>query len=657
MRFLVLPFWLIAAVTQASPQAEQPLVRITVNLVQIDAVVTDSRGRHVPDLKAGDFEVFQDGKRRRITAFSHVRGATAEMPRSDRPAQKTPDQQHQMVALVVDDLGLSAQSIFQTRGALREFIERRMRPGDQVAIVRTSGGVGVLQQFTSDKRRLLAAVERLRAVMGRQEIDAFDTLSVAIPLMHRKIAGVGQGQSANDRLREKMYTLASRGALNLIIRGLHQFPGRKCLLLFSENVKTVDLNDPFTSGLLEAAQKVTDSANRSSVVIDAIDPRGVVFAGGQAANEQYVRSIQGLAYLADQTGGLFLRYDNDLAGSIERALADKQGYYLIGYVPPSDTFKRGTFHRLALRLKRPGFRLRYRQGFLGVSDETAPPSESGITAALVSPFNSEDVRVKLTPVSGFDERQGPYITSLLHINAQSLRFMDEPGGWLKAAVLTLVATFDENGKMTAKTSRPIDIRVKPEQREELEKHGVVYAVGHWVKQAGVYQLRAVVEDLGSRRIGSAASFVEVPDARNRLALGGILLGSVNAMTSPGGGLVPTVNAADPEGSPAVRMFKPGAMLRYEAEILSIQTAGQTSKPELETRMMLYRDGKRIYRGEVQRLQAPEGTNYGRVLTSGQFSMPADAAPGEYVLELVVIDRLAQSQDSAVRQVIDFEVVR
>src|SRR5262245_37601090 len=61
--------------TPQSPPAAQPgreVVRITTQLVQVDAVVTDKNGRHVEDLTESDFELLVDGKKQQLTHFSHV---------------------------------------------------------------------------------------------------------------------------------------------------------------------------------------------------------------------------------------------------------------------------------------------------------------------------------------------------------------------------------------------------------------------------------------------------------------------------------------------------------------------------------------------------------------------------------------------------------
>ena len=168
----------------AAPQQPQPaqvptpeaddddVVRITSNLVQFDAVVTDKQGRRVADLRPEDFEVYVDGRRQEITNFSFVAGGAeagraAQTPaRNDgsTPAPPLPPvplragQVRRTIALVADDLGTSFQDIISVRRALKKFVDEQMQPGDLVAIMRTSAGVGALQQFTTDKQLLYRAI-------------------------------------------------------------------------------------------------------------------------------------------------------------------------------------------------------------------------------------------------------------------------------------------------------------------------------------------------------------------------------------------------------------------------------------------------------------------------------------------------------------------
>ena len=61
--YLVLPAF-------AQTQSDD-VVRITTNLVQVDVVVT-KKGKPIKDLKAEDFEIFEDGRKQEIISFAYV---------------------------------------------------------------------------------------------------------------------------------------------------------------------------------------------------------------------------------------------------------------------------------------------------------------------------------------------------------------------------------------------------------------------------------------------------------------------------------------------------------------------------------------------------------------------------------------------------------
>jgi hypothetical protein len=93
-----------------------------------------------------------------------------------------PEDVRRTIAVVVDDLGLSWESTSYVRRALKKFVDEQIQPGDLVAIIRTSGGMGALQQFTADKRQLYAAVERVKwNSLGRGGVSAFAPMEPPLP--------------------------------------------------------------------------------------------------------------------------------------------------------------------------------------------------------------------------------------------------------------------------------------------------------------------------------------------------------------------------------------------------------------------------------------------------------------------------------------------
>src|SRR5258708_17706145 len=154
---------------------DAPRFRVGIDAVRIDAVVTDRDGRIVSDLTADEIDVRQDGKPQKVTfaQFVPVLSGPAPLPstpfaRSSAEAYAMPprpvkrEEVQRTVAIVVDDLGLSVESLYYTRSALHAFLDRELRPTDLVALVRTGGAGGGLQPFTTDRRVLHAAIDALQ---------------------------------------------------------------------------------------------------------------------------------------------------------------------------------------------------------------------------------------------------------------------------------------------------------------------------------------------------------------------------------------------------------------------------------------------------------------------------------------------------------------
>src|SRR5262249_47901932 len=111
---------------QAAKEKAEDVVKISVTLVQVDAMVTNGRGEHVSDLKQSDFELLEDGRPQHITNFSYVRAAPASAgavpaPIAGKPTGPAPpvnlkpNQVKRTIALVVDDLALSFDSVSMVR--------------------------------------------------------------------------------------------------------------------------------------------------------------------------------------------------------------------------------------------------------------------------------------------------------------------------------------------------------------------------------------------------------------------------------------------------------------------------------------------------------------------------------------------------------------
>jgi VWFA-related protein len=734
--------------TVSSPEDED-VVKITTNLVQVDAVVTDRSGKVVTDLAPSDFQIFEDGHPQSITNFSFVntsaapastavkaataattpKGGAANVPVP--PARLRPEQVRRTIALVVDDLGLSFESMHFVRAGLRKFVAEQMQEGDLVAIIRTGGGVGALQQFTTDKQLLNAAIEHINwDLRGRSGFGAFaaienDPLSNFANSRPMVSGGSGSGVSsqglqnamgnqtperdarnkAND-FKEEVFAVGTLGAINYVIRGLKDLPGRKSVVLVSDSLAIFSPQGDANDRVLEAMRRLTDLANRASVVIYTIDARGLpvnlfqaqdqpqgvvklpdgtkvsgLSAPATAQNltrrsQELIRSQDGLSYLAAQTGGFFVNNNNYLNDGLRIVMDDQKGFYLIGYRPGESTFDprtgRQRFHDIAVRVTRPGLSVRTRTGFFGISDEEAKPVRSTaaeqLMAAITSPFGSGDVDLRLTSLFFNDAQSGSFMRSLIYVDARSLTFREQADGSRKANMDVVAVTFGADGMIVDQRSTPETIVVRAEQYQQMLKSGLIFGINLPIKKAGAYQLRVAVRDSASERVGSASQFIEVPRLeQNRLTLSGIYLASNEqatllqdrrravpppTLTNTGGGA--TFGELAPESGPAVRRFQAGTVIDYGFEVYNPRLDKATGRPQLQTQVRLFQAARQVYAGKMIPIIA--AASYARrVAAIGHLQLGTNLAAGEYILQVIVVDKLAKEKQQVAEQWIDFEI--
>jgi VWFA-related protein len=688
----------------ATQDRGQPLLRVSVDMVQVDVVVTDERGAPVTDLRQEDFQILQDGRLQQVSAFSYVdvprattttaaaAGATAQAapagesagPAAPLPAGATPSIPGNTLVIVVDDLSMTHASVHRTKQLLNQVIDEQIGAGDRVAIVRTVGGAGLYQQFTSDKARLREAVSRLRFVLHsdnvadpeaalQQEVAAKlppardrNEREAPAPQREKAFSEERKGAVQAERYANQIVASGVLGTLQAVLTGLRNEPGRKGVLLLSDGFNVEDENGhpyPYVRSILE---RVVDQAARSFAVIYSINVRrfapmpnaslgvGTGDASGartlvrDKALESFRRATDGPAYLADQTGGFFFANPSDLRLAASRSLSDQRGYYLLGYSPDARTAAEdpdgARFHRIEVRLTRPGLQVRARKGFLGRPGGGLLSAGSALADAALSSFTPSTLDLRLTSYFVKPEDSGEVVRSLLHIDASQLGFDRATEQELRQARLDLIAlAIDERGAIIGQDRRAYQIST----REAVAAgEGLVYRFDVPVSKAGPCYMRVAVRDNTSGRIGSAHQFVLVPDLEHAgLALSGIVIGASEAGERGVGAI-----------HPALRRVTPPARLGYSVQIFNARNHPRTRRPALTSQVTLLRDDTIVYAGpvlEVQAAGAPgEPVTVGSSLTLGS-AMPA----GEYLLQLEITDRAEPDRVRRARQTVDFVIHR
>jgi VWFA-related protein len=677
----------LACAQNASPPAGQPsktTIRIDVNLVQVDAVVSDSRNRRVSDLQASDFELLQDGKPQAITNFAYVankpaaagaRAVVAKPAKGDVPPPPPvlqPTEVRRTLAFIVDDLGLAGENIPTVRDTIRKFVDNEMRPDDLVAIVRTGAGMGALQQFTTDKRLLHEALDRVNYGQSRVGVSSF------APLGSTPTGRGARGAIELDHLREDSFAAGSLGAIRFVVNSMAGFPGRKSVVLFTENIRMI-YRGTTDEMVAQAVRQLSDAANRAAVVIHAIDPRGLPDLNLAAQDNtagmsrrrvsrvpaqrevEMERTEEGMFALSEATGGLFLHDVNDLGEALRRAAGDSDGYYLIGYHPDANTFEANAgqprFHKIDVKVKKSGLHVRSREGFFGGSAAGSQSSEhtreAQLNRALQSPY-AGSMHPRLTAVFSNLRQTGSFVDVLVHFDATELKWSSEPDGSHKAQVDVAAATFDENGLALAAVDTTFPLLLSSQQYGDALRKGMFYSIHVPIDKPGPYLVRAALRDPATEGSGSAEQFVEVPDiGSGHLALSGIIMQEAAAQTTADVAQGPAPRA-DLTGGAAGRSFRRGEPMTYTYEILNAASAAGQS-PELEVQTRVFHDGAQVMTDKIA-LNAAAGLQDPQHLrAAGRLALGRDMASGEYVLQVIVTDKLARNKLNVATQSVDFEI--
>ena len=382
----------------------------------------DSRGVPVTDLDRSEVEVLEDGRRQEITAFARVSipiAPSVEAPATTPRRFTPPDVVSNRVArasrifvLVLDDLHVDRRNTHHVKQAARRFVEHYVEPDDLVAVVYTGVRPDAAQDFTSDRRLMLAAIDKFigrklpPATIERMEQD--NTLFRARGAPRFEDLRDKQDGERAFNARSAMASIESISALLARVTGR-----RKAALVFSEGVD-YDLAGLRTRGrsaavgptvlaptaptgasetdamgradvhsyahdVLISIQAAIGAASRANVALYPMDVQGgdtsdaLGDLGAPAADpslgltpshvQSEMRDAQEtLVVMAENTGGFAALTPSDYENAFGRIVRESSEYYLLAYSPWNPA-PDGTYRDISVKVKRPGVEVLARRGY------------------------------------------------------------------------------------------------------------------------------------------------------------------------------------------------------------------------------------------------------------------------------------------------------
>ena len=671
-----------------SPQKPTATFKADVNLVEVHAVVTNQRGEFVGDLSKDDFEVYESGRLQPATVFHLV---DAPVPNAEpRPAELLvePDVRStaarfegRLYVLMLDDLHTTTLRSHLVRGAARRFVERHLADGDLAAVVYTSGRTDAAQELTPSRRLLLAAVDRFHG----QKLPSATKERLAVHLNDRENERAAAGSSGDESTTNtsSSSTAATRtddpydpergmnaqralGSIRSVAQWMSDVPGRrKSLVLFSEGID-YDIYDVFgnrsASAIMQDARDAIAAAQRANVTIYAVDPRGLTDLGDEAITiaslsddpsvdygtsrgfqRELLMAQESLITLAEETGGIAVVRNNDVAGGLTRVVRDTSRYYVIGYVT-DPSVSPGKFRKIEVKVKRPGLKVRARRGYMPPDARAAakreaeikPGTSPALVAALTNPVPVGDVPVRVwaAPFRGTGKQAS--VALAVEIDGSALKYQQRDDRFLEDLELSVVAA-DEQGKVRGSDRQTLNLKLKPETHKMLTMRGGVRMLSRIELPPSRYQLRIGVHESNGGAVGTVPFDLEVPDyAKLPFTMSGLVLTSSEAaaLVTP----KPDAVLKDVFPSPpvAARTFGNEGVIGVFAELYDRSTP---SPHDVDFRVSVRpaAGGAPVFSSTETRSMAASGS----VRTHGyKAEVPLkDLAPGSYVLRVEAASRV------------------
>ncbi len=538
----------VKAISPSTTYESGTVLQVHTRLVVIDVIATDEHGHAVPDLKATDFSLLEDGKPQKVRAFAF------EHPFAPDPNEKFPalppnvftnlplfPSSSAMSVIVMDVLNTSLTDQAYARQKLLHYLDN-MPPNEPTAIYIMGDRLKMVHDFSTDHAALKEAVEKTKL---ESSLLAESPL-VELPGSAGAGPGAGNAQRELEQTRRTVRIEYSLQALQTIAHALAGYEGRKNLIWISAafplsinpNISLEeDSGSPFDE-MENHGQKVAKTAQiltDSQVAIYPVDPRGLAtFSTFSAANggggysrnpAAFGNALQGesrrltaahdtMNLLAENTGGKAFYNRNDLDKAIYDGVTDGSTYYLLGYYPENKKWD-GKFRKVQVKVTRGGVKLRTRLGYYAADPqpvEIKPNTKQrdrdlGDALRLGGPtLTSLFFEAGVMPPTPQSQNK---ITVNYAISPHALRIQRGEDGLEHADLECVVQAYNEKGKPVNSVFSSVQVAMKPQTYQKSLKTGLP-CQNQLELQPGSYQLRFAVRDAHTGLIGTSDGKVNVP---------------------------------------------------------------------------------------------------------------------------------------------------
>jgi VWFA-related protein len=495
-------FVFIAAAQQ--PQTPESTLSVTSRLVVMDVVVVDRSGKPVTNLAKSQFTVTEDKVPQTIRNFdppsAHAMpaGAAGDVVHSAADLPKIG--QAPVNVLVFDEVDTSFHQLAYAREMMEKYLKAQpaVLPVPTLFIAAGYSRVVVLHDYTQSRAELLASVQKHTADLDFTQI--VNTLNG------------GAGGSENGLVK-------TLGAMLQIAQSVAGIPGRKNVIWvgtgYNKAYDLTNMSEKDHDKVVASIEQVTDRMLQARVTLYIIDPGGPLKADDptdQTLDPSNVSSAgssigdfgdnMGMDTFADNTGGRVIGGRNDLDVQVAEVSQEGAEYYTLSYIPGSSSEAAQPFRKIHVSVNDPSLRVITRQGYF--------TTEAPVSKVALAPKAKQANDVKYDLMSA--ARTTMAYTALhtdakrskngyaVFVNANDLKFAEQPDGSRIAEVTILAVCYSNKGKETAQ--RAVEMKQQLAPTDVIRSGSQVSFALPLVVPPFTGRIRIVVRDAATGALGA-----------------------------------------------------------------------------------------------------------------------------------------------------------
>jgi len=537
-------------------QAQQPVFRAGIDVVQVDVSVLDRDRRPVRGLASADFTVFEDGKPQEIVAFAPIDLPTLELPsapwlRDVPPDVRTNDLgEARLFAIIMDDAATPPD--LQMSRSARQIGHRvvdQLGPADLAAVIFTRNNRHA-QDFTTERARLHVAIDQfipgvVYGLPGTNELSDSYSFTSSIETLNRVteyLATVPQRRKTVIYVSPGVPVDLEEAASVMLIGPGTSMAEHDLAIDLADALRTINkVQAGYALGLRDALVR----AQHGNVNVYSIDPGGLAglqfflqnrTGGGQpvgtpAAGQPggaLVDAIQRaslhrdyLRTVADNSGGRAILDTNDLGAAVDGIFRENSSYYLLGYRSTRSEGDRKV-RRVDVRVSRPSVTARTRNAYYDPRARPAaiaPDPSLRLSNALAGILPSPDLSLRAS-VAPFAVPGQKTAGLAVILGVQQPIPPGDVGARVLETVELLTGAFTPTGTERGSFRQTAQVRMRV-GAADVARFDLLSRID---LPPGRYQLRLAAHSTAIDKSGSIYYDVEVPDFSGpRLELSGVAL--------------------------------------------------------------------------------------------------------------------------------------